>query len=214
MRKDLCPSVSFIEPSRFCGPFWVGRCLEIDFALPIVVIVYDPRFLDHVPSPLHVERPDRLRSIVERLQREGLFREVEMLASATVADLRRVHRESYVEMVRTLGEGFGDPEPAIHPDTFDIARVAVGGVLLATRVAVRDGRPTVALVRPPGHHAGPDYGGGFCYLNNVAIAAAEQVAHGRRVAILDYDAHHRNGTRDRKSTRLNSSHSQISYAVF
>jgi len=51
-------------------------------------------------------------------------------------------------------------------------------------------------VRPPGHHAGPDYGGGFCYLNNVAIAAADQVADGRRVAILDYDAHHGNGTRD------------------
>ena len=161
-----------------------------------IVIVYDPRYLDHVPSPLHVERPDRLRSIVERLQREGLFNEVEKPPSATVVDLRRVHRESYVELVRTLGEGFVDPETAIHPDTFDIARLAVGGVLLATRVAVRDGRPTVALVRPPGHHAGPDYGGGFCYLNNVAIAAAEQVAHGHRVAILDYDAHHGNGTRD------------------
>jgi acetoin utilization deacetylase AcuC-like enzyme len=52
----------------------------------------------------------------------------------------------------------------------------------------------VALVRPPGHHAGPDYGGGFCYLNNVAAAAADQVAQGHRVAILDYDAHHGNGT--------------------
>src|SRR5206468_467314 len=55
---------------------------------------------------------------------------------------------------------------------------------------------TGALVRPPGHHAGPDYGGGFCYLNNVAVAAAEQAAAGRKVAILDYDAHHGNGTRD------------------
>ncbi len=163
---------------------------------PAVVIVYDPRFLDHVPSPLHVERPDRLRSIVERLQREGLFHEVEGPPTATDADLRRVHRESYVELIRNLGEGFLDPETAIHRETFDIALLAAGGVLLATRVAVRDGRPTVALVRPPGHHAGPDYGGGFCYLNNVAIAAAEQVAAGRRVAILDYDAHHGNGTRD------------------
>ncbi len=89
-----------------------------------------------------------------------------------------------------------DPETAVHRDTFDIGLLAVGGVLLATRSAVRDGHPSIALVRPPGHHAGPDYGGGFCYLNNVAIAAAEQVAAGRRVAILDYDAHHGNGTRD------------------
>src|SRR6058998_1573219 len=75
-------------------------------------------------------------------------------------------------------------------------RLAAGAVLHGTRSAVRDGRPTVALVRPPGHHAGPDYGGGFCYLNNVAVAAADQVAEGRRVAVLDYDAHHGNGTRD------------------
>ncbi len=196
MRKDLCPSVSSIEPSRFCGPSWAGRCLEIDSALPIVVIVYDPRFLDHVPSPLHVERPDRLRSIVERLERERLFHGVETPPTATIADLRLVHREWYVDLVRNLGEGFLDPETAVHRDTFDIALLAAGGVLLATRSAVRDGHPTIALVRPPGHHAGPDYGGGFCYLNNVAIAAAEQVAAGRRVAILDYDAHHGNGTRD------------------
>jgi acetoin utilization deacetylase AcuC-like enzyme len=160
------------------------------------VIVYDPRFLDHVSSPLHVERPDRLRSIVARLEREGLFHDIERPPNATIADLRRVHRESYVELVRNLGEGFLDPETAIHRNTFDIALLAAGGVLLGTRVAVRENRPTVALVRPPGHHAGPDYGGGFCYLNNVAVAAAEQVAAGRRVAILDYDAHHGNGTRD------------------
>src|SRR5207237_2366991 len=76
------------------------------------------------------------------------------------------------------------------------ATLAVGAVLDATRTAVRDGRATVALVRPPGHHAGPDYGGGFCYLNNVAVAAAEQAAAGRKVAILEYDAHHGHGTRD------------------
>jgi len=160
------------------------------------VIVYDSRFLDHVPSPFHVERPDRLRSIVDRLRREGLFLDVQMPAPATEEELRRVHRESYVDLVRNLGEGFVDPETAVHPGTFDIATLAAGAVLQATRAAVRDGRPALALVRPPGHHAGPDYGGGFCYLNNVAVAAADQVASGRRVAILDYDAHHGNGTRD------------------
>src|SRR5439155_741387 len=80
---------------------------------PSYVIVYDPRFLDHVPSPLHVERPDRLRSIVERLEREGLFHGVETPPTATIADLRRVHRGSYVELVRSLGEGFLDPETAV-----------------------------------------------------------------------------------------------------
>ena len=160
------------------------------------MIVYDPRFLDHVPSPLHVERPDRLRSIVERLRREGLLHDVQTPVPATEEELRRVHRGSYVDHFRNLDEGFLDPETAVHKGTFAIATLAAGAVLQATRASVGDGHPAIALVRPPGHHAGPDYGGGFCYLNNVAVAAADQVAGGRRVAILDYDAHHGNGTRD------------------
>jgi acetoin utilization deacetylase AcuC-like enzyme len=174
----------------------VHDALKSDCSFPASVIVYDPRFLDHVPSPFHVERPDRLRAIVERLRREGLFHDVQTPVPAVDEDLRRVHRESYVELVRTLEEGLLDPETAVHKDTFGIAMLATGAVIQATRAAVREGRPAVALVRPPGHHAGPDYGGGFCYLNNVAAAAADQVAAGRRVAILDYDAHHGNGTRD------------------
>src|SRR5213083_913291 len=186
--KDLCTDRwrSDRRGPRFVG----GRCLEIGPAIPAVVIVYDARFLDHVASPFHVERPDRLRSIVERLEKEELWRDVVRPSTAAVSDLHRVHRDAYVELLQHLGEGSVDPE------TFEIATLAVGAVLDATRTAVRDGRATVALVRPPGHHAGPDYGGGFCYLNNVAIAAADQVAEGRRVAILDYDAHHGNGTRD------------------
>lgn len=160
------------------------------------MLVYDPRFLDHVASPLHVERPDRLRSIVSHLEQAGLFTDVERAPPATFAAVQRVHKEPYLEHFQNLGEGLLDPETVVHPGTFDLALLAAGAVLHGTRSAVRDGRPAVALVRPPGHHAGPDYGGGFCYLNNVAVAAADQVAEGRRVAILDYDAHHGNGTRD------------------
>jgi acetoin utilization deacetylase AcuC-like enzyme len=170
--------------------------LKIECDLPSIVLVYDPRFLEHVASPFHVERPERLRSIVDRLKQEGLFGDVDKAPPATPADLGRVHQDTYLESFRNLGEGFLDPETAVHPTTFDIANLAVGAVLQATRVAMREDAPTVALVRPPGHHAGPDYGGGFCYLNNVAIAAADQATQGRRVAILDYDAHHGNGTRD------------------
>src|SRR5881396_479269 len=177
-----------LEPAR--------RCLEVGPGPPSTVLVYDPRFLDHVSSPFHVERPDRLRSIVSHLERAGLFTDVERASPATVAEVKRVHRETYLEYFQALGEGLLDPETAVHPGTFDLALLAAGAVLHGTRSAARTGRPTVSLVRPPGHHAGPDYGGGFCYLNNVAIAAVDQVAEGRRVAILDYDAHHGNGTRD------------------
>src|SRR5207237_9319438 len=97
---------------------------------------------------------------------------VESTPAETSADLRRVHRVSYVELVRSLREGFLDPETAVHRDTFDIGLLAVGGVLLATRSAVRDGHPSIALVRPPGHHAGPGYGGGLCFLNYGALVGA------------------------------------------
>jgi len=102
------------------------------------VLFYDPRFLDHVVSPHHVERPDRLRAIVERLKRERLYASVEGATPATREDLERVHRSTYVEYVRNLGDGFLDPETAVHPETFKIAAVAVGAVLGATRAAFRD----------------------------------------------------------------------------
>ena len=158
------------------------------------MLFYDPRFLEHVSSPMHVERPERLRAIVERLRTEALLTDVRTPSAATVAELRRVHRQTFLEFFRDLTEGFLDPETAVHPETWGIALLAAGATIQATRASVAEGRPAVALVRPPGHHAGPDYGGGFCYLNNIAAAAADQVAQGRRVAILDYDAHHGNGT--------------------
>ena len=158
------------------------------------MLFYDPRFLEHVSSPMHVERPERLEAIVGRLREEKLFVDVRSPVTATMPELRRVHRATFLDFFHDLTEGFLDPETAVHPETWDIATLAAGAVVEATRGAVAGGTWAVALVRPPGHHAGPDYGGGFCYLNNVAAAAADQVAHGRRVAILDYDAHHGNGT--------------------
>lgn len=158
------------------------------------MLFYDQRFLEHVSSPMHVERPERLQAIVDRLRTEELFAGVRSPTAATMPELRRVHRGAFLEFFRDLSEGFLDPETPVHPETWDIATFAAGAVVEAAREAVNQGQFAVALVRPPGHHAGPDYGGGFCYLNNVAVAAADQVAHGRRAAILDYDAHHGNGT--------------------
>src|SRR5690606_39528243 len=78
----------------------------------------------------------------------------------------------------------------------------------------KGGRAVFALCRPPGHHAAADYYGGYCFLNNAAIAAQAWRDKGAaKLAVLDVDYHHGNGT-DRKSTRLNSSHVKISYAVF
>src|SRR3990172_3498397 len=76
------------------------------------------------------------------------------------------------------------------------ALLAAGGAVTAARHAEVTGTPAIALVRPPGHHAGKDHGGGFCYLNNIAIAAHDLLLRVPRVAILDYDAHHGNGTEE------------------
>ena len=143
---------------------------------------------------MHVERPERLQAIVDRLRKEDLFREVRSPSPASLPEMRRIHRSTFLDFFKALSEGYLDPETAVHPETWGIALLAAGATIQATRAAMADGRPTVALVRPPGHHAGPDSGGGFCYLNNVAAAAADQVAQGRRVANLDYDADHGNGT--------------------
>src|SRR2546427_2479053 len=137
------------------GPGGARRWLEVGPGAPSAVLVYDPRFLDHVASPLHVERPDRLRSIVSNLEAAGLFTDIEQAPPATRPDLKRVHRDSYLESFENLGEGLLDPETAVHPGTFDLALLAAGAVLHGTRSAARTGRPTVSLVRPPGHHAGP-----------------------------------------------------------
>src|SRR5437899_4749757 len=125
------------------------RGLECGPGAPSAVLVYDPRFLDYVASPFHVERPDRLRSIVSHLEAAGLFTDVEQVPPATRPDLKRVHRDSYVESFENLGEGLLDPETAVHPGTFDLALLAAGAVLHGTRSAARTGRPTVSLGRRP-----------------------------------------------------------------
>src|SRR5437867_10488434 len=86
------------------GPSGARRWLEVRPGAPSAVLVYDPRFLDHVASPFHVERPDRLRSIVSHLEAAGLFTDVERAPLATLANLKRVHRETYLEYFQNLGE--------------------------------------------------------------------------------------------------------------
>src|SRR2546426_6997439 len=149
------------------GPKSPRRCLEVGAGPPSAVLVYDSRFLDHVSSPLHVERPDRLRSIVSHLERAGLFTDVEQAPLATVAEVKRVHRETYVEYFQNLGEGLLDPETAVHPGTFDLALLAAGAGPPGTRSAVRGRRPTGALLPPPRPHPGPPYRGGLFYPDNV-----------------------------------------------
>jgi acetoin utilization deacetylase AcuC-like enzyme len=137
----------------------------------------------------------RLAVARARLETQGLWREVIEPAPAPREALERVHHPAYLDRLASFGEGWWDADTYVRPETYEIARLAAGGALRAAREAAEHGRPTLALHRPPGHHATASEAMGFCYLNHVAIAAADLRAAGQaRVAIVDIDAHHGNGT--------------------
>jgi acetoin utilization deacetylase AcuC-like enzyme len=117
--------------------------------------------------------------------------------SATVADLERVHKPHYIRMIRELcalgGKRYIDINTYLTAETFQVALFAAGAAMGAVKRSL-NGEHSFALVRPPGHHAEPDKAMGFCIFNNVAIATAYALEKGKKVAILDWDIHHGNGT--------------------
>jgi acetoin utilization deacetylase AcuC-like enzyme len=167
--------------------------------------VYHPRFLDHQTGKSHVECPARLEVVLETLEQSHLLPQLQPLqfSSATIGQLALVHDPAYIDIVRMLcDEGFtfaGDSATSICRSSFEVAALATGGVLAACD-AVIAGQIDRAFcaVRPPGHHAGVDQAMGFCLFNHVAVAAEHLLGrHGlQRVAIVDLDAHHGNGTQN------------------
>jgi acetoin utilization deacetylase AcuC-like enzyme len=164
----------------------------------VALLVTDPLYLEHRAAG-HVECPDRVVAILDHLRRRGLLGRLTPLAARDAAEdeIALVHDRGYIALVRESsrrGGGWFDADTYLNERSYDAAVRAVGGVLAAVE-AVRDGRDRAALclVRPPGHHATPDRGMGFCLFNNVAIAARFIR---KRVLIVDWDVHHGNGTQD------------------
>jgi len=147
----------------------------------------------------HPERPERVTAILEAIAISHLGLTAEPAPSVPEALVHRIHDPRYVAMLdraAASGGGFLDPETYITPDSMVAARTAAGAVVEGVD-RVLDGRANhaLALVRPPGHHAEHARGMGFCLLNNVAIGVmAARVKNIRRVAVLDFDVHHGNGT--------------------
>jgi acetoin utilization deacetylase AcuC-like enzyme len=165
------------------------------------LLVDDARFDTHAPPGHHPERPERLiaaRAGAKAAQ--GTAFESVTAQSATDDQLARVHDRSFIEALSKLrGEsGYLDPDTYVSAQSVDVARLAAGS-LVAMVDAMIDGPVAkgVALLRPPGHHAKPGRAMGFCLINNVAVAAAHARARGlERVAVVDWDVHHGNGTQE------------------
>ena len=165
----------------------------------------------------HVECQDRLSGIIAHLPSGIPIREPVI---ANREDVSRVHHPGYLKWLEhqciqnvdysyldefgcsggyfaqnTFIAGFIDPNTYINPLSYEVALYAAGSSIAAMERAL-DGEHCFALVRPPGHHAAANWAMGFCLLNNAAIAAAKALTHVDRVAIIDWDNHHGNGTQD------------------
>ncbi len=154
---------------------------------------------EHAAPPGHPENPHRLSLVIEEFSRRPDLVRLE----STPADLdviHRLHDKSHTDSLTKLagsGGGYADPDTYITSGSMKAARTVAGAVLNAVDRAFGDG-PQVSFVlgRPPGHHAGTDFAMGFCLINNVAVAAQYAIDkyQADRVAIIDFDVHHGNGT--------------------
>ncbi|MGI8776976.1 MAG: histone deacetylase family protein [Acidimicrobiales bacterium] len=161
-----------------------------------------PAFATHDAGPGHPEGPDRLAATLAGIDSLGLGDDVVRVEPrpASVEEVAGVHEPGFVDALERYcarGGGQVDADTRAGPESWNAALLAVGAGLDAVE-RLRDGQADAAfcVVRPPGHHATPSRAMGFCLLNNLAVCAASLVAAGERVVVVDWDAHHGNGTQD------------------
>lgn len=159
----------------------------------------------HAMGPGHPESPGRLTAIGEQMQASGLLPGLRRLDAplASREDLERVHNKAYVDSIFRVAPATGyrqlDPDTAMNPHSLDAARRAAGaGILAIDELVAGHAENAFCAVRPCGHHATADRSMGFCIFNNVAVAAAHALEKCglARVAVIDFDVHHGNGTED------------------
>jgi acetoin utilization deacetylase AcuC-like enzyme len=165
-----------------------------------LTIFTSPHFADHLTPPGHPERVERfevMQVVASEFGKRG--GRVEAPRSVTDQEITRIHDADYLTSIKeTAGRAVAlDPDTFTSPGTFSAAYLAAGAAVTGVEHVLDSGpgARALALVRPPGHHAERNRAMGFCFFNNIAIAAAAARARGvNRVAIVDYDVHHGNGT--------------------
>jgi acetoin utilization deacetylase AcuC-like enzyme len=172
--------------------------------MPTAIITH-PDCLLHDMGDWHPECPARLTAIQDQLIASGLLPYLLELEApkATEEQLQRVHSPHHIAAIKRLSPESGivqiDPDTAMNEHTLNAALRAAGAVVLATDLVLEEKiNSAFCNVRPPGHHAEREHAMGFCFFNNVAVGVAHALQrHGlERVAVVDFDVHHGNGTED------------------
>ncbi|MFV0360094.1 class II histone deacetylase [Tropicimonas sp.] len=205
------------------GFFWDERCFWHgggNYALTLPV----GGFVQPLPAGLP-ESPEAKRRLLNLMRVSGIDRHLAMQSAAPASEgaLRRVHPESYLESFKALSDERGGElglRTPFGPGGYEIAALSAGLAESALAAVLRgDLTNAYALSRPPGHHCLPDFPNGFCLLSNIAIAIESALAAGlaRRIAVVDWDVHHGNGTEaifyDRAEVLTISLHQERNYPL-
>ncbi len=154
-------------------------------------LIYSEKFLEYKEIG-HPESPERLKAIIDFLKRKGIEEFIEP-SVCSKEDLLLVHSEEHIRRIEE--NDFFDPDTPNIPGIYEYAILSVGSAIMASEFAL-NGEVSFSLARPPGHHAGKNSVEGFCYFNNMAIVVKKLLLLNKKVAVIDLDGHHGNGTQE------------------